>query len=328
MQLETEPEPEPRQPENGEPETEPEPEPRQPENGEPETEPEPEPGQPLISQAHTAARNVLDALGVGLDDLPNEPPTWMEQPADNETASSPPSVYKELVALGHEDAATNETDAEEPAIENLDDTEPPETDEPVDLDEAVEEAAGAIEEPTIEEPAIENLDDTEPPETDEPVDLDEAVEEAISAIEEPTIENLEPVLPEEGSSLDVSGSGEGAVAVESGSVTWGAGWQDAAQGWVQQEGGRSTWRPIITTTPQVGAWEIDTFLGIVAGDATLTDVEHDLPVTRRRAIQSMVDQALSRGAHAVVGVRTEIQEIGGIILVGALGTAVTLKSPE
>ncbi|GBD83873.1 hypothetical protein BMS3Abin02_00256 [bacterium BMS3Abin02] len=136
------------------------------------------------------------------------------------------------------------------------------------------------------------------------------------------------MLPEEGSLLDVSDLDKGATAVESGSVTWGAGWQDAAQGWVQQKGGRSTWRPIITTTPEVGAWEIDTFLGIVAGDATLTDVEHDLPATRSRAIRSMVDQALSRGAHAVVGVRIEIQEIDRIVLIGAIGTAVTLKSPE
>ncbi|NIA26229.1 MAG: heavy metal-binding domain-containing protein, partial [Gammaproteobacteria bacterium] len=35
----------------------------------------------------------------------------------------------------------------------------------------------------------------------------------------------------------------------------------------------------------------------------------------------------SRGAHAVVGVTTEIQQVGEVILVSAVGTAVTLKSP-
>ncbi|NOY54754.1 MAG: heavy metal-binding domain-containing protein, partial [Actinobacteria bacterium] len=223
--------------------------------------------------------------------------------------------------------------------------------EPADLHEVVEEAVTAIEEPDahileptdLHEVVEEAITAIEEPDIDilEPADLHEVVEEAITAIEEPDIdileptdqpeepdtEILEPVMPEEISTLDASGSDEGTTTIESGSVKWGAGWQDAAQGWVQKEGGRSTWRPIITTTPEVGTWEIDTFLGIVAGEATLSDVEHDLPATRNRAIQSMVDQALSRGAHAVVGVRTEIQELGGIILVGAIGTAVTLKSP-
>ncbi|NIA24874.1 MAG: hypothetical protein GWP04_04830, partial [Gammaproteobacteria bacterium] len=52
------------------------------EDGEPDAEPEPE--LPVASQPNPAARNVLDALGVGLDDLPDEPPAWIEEPTDTD----------------------------------------------------------------------------------------------------------------------------------------------------------------------------------------------------------------------------------------------------
>ncbi|NOY56483.1 MAG: hypothetical protein GXP34_10920, partial [Actinobacteria bacterium] len=107
---------------------------------------------------------MLDALGAGLDDLPDEPPAWMETPTDTETALSPPSVYQELAALSHDNPAEDETDAKTPASEGL------ETDATV-------------------------LDEAHAQQTDEPgmeVDLDEVVEEAVTAIEEPHIEILEP----------------------------------------------------------------------------------------------------------------------------------------
>ncbi len=115
--------------------------------------------------------------------------------------------------------------------------------------------------------------------------------------------------------------------IESPSVAWGSNWGSAAQGWIRQDGGRSTWRPIVTTTSGVGAWEVDTFLGIVAGDATIAEAGN-LAGARKAALQTLVDEALSRGAHAVVGVRTAVHEVGRSVIFSATGTAVTLRNPS
>jgi hypothetical protein len=216
-----------------------------------------------------------------------------------------------------------------------------------DLDEAIASALSAIETPdsylTDLEP-IEPDEDTEAVEPDEDTepDLDEAVASALSAIETPdndlepfeTEPTIEPDLDEaEASAMMTMGSdspddpgGESSL-IESPSVAWGSTWSSAAQGWIRQEGGRSTWRPIVTTTSDVGAWEVDTFLGIVSGDATITDAG-TLAGARKAALQSLVDEALSRGAHAVVGVRTSVHEVGRSVVFSAMGTAVTLKNPS
>ncbi len=115
---------------------------------------------------------------------------------------------------------------------------------------------------------------------------------------------------------------ESETVVESPSVAWGSNWSSAAQGWIRHDGERSIWRPIVTTTSAVGTWEVDTFLGIVAGDSSITD---SLGAARKAAVQAMVDEALSRGAHAVVGVRMSFHETSHGSVCSAIGTAVTLR---
>ena len=235
----------------------------------------------LISPMHMEAKNVLDTLGAGIDDLPDEPPDWMDS-----TAGGPPSVYRELTDLQAATAYAGE-DAES------------ETAEDVGVSEAFE----------AEPP------DTEPTETFEPEqpeeDLEEAVASALSAVEPSGISDME---------------GKPGV-IESPTVAWGSNWGSSAQGWIRQDGGRSTWRPIVTTTSDVGAWEVDTFLGIVAGDATVAEAGN-LAGARKAALQALVDEALSRGAHAVVGVRAAVHEVGRSVVFSAIGTAVTLRNPS
>ena len=266
----------------------------------------------LISPMHMEAKNVLDTLGAGIDDLPDEPPDWMDS-----TAGGPPSVYRELTDLQAATAYAGE-DAESETAEDVGvseafeaeppDTEPTETFEAEqpeeDLEEAVASALSAIEPP-----------DTEPTETFEAEqpeeDLEEAVASALSAVEPSGISDME---------------GKPGV-IESPTVAWGSNWGSSAQGWIRQDGGRSTWRPIVTTTSDVGAWEVDTFLGIVAGDATVAEAGN-LAGARKAALQALVDEALSRGAHAVVGVRAAVHEVGRSVVFSAIGTAVTLRNPS
>ncbi len=110
---------------------------------------------------------------------------------------------------------------------------------------------------------------------------------------------------------------------------WGARWREAAQGWVEDESGASTWRPIITTSPTLSEWDVDTYLGVVIGD-TSTDADEvtaeGVAAARETSTRHMVDEALARGAHAVVGVTYTVQPIGATVLVTATGTAVTLKA--
>jgi uncharacterized protein YbjQ (UPF0145 family) len=42
----------------------------------------------------------------------------------------------------------------------------------------------------------------------------------------------------------------------------------------------------------------------------------------------MVDDALARGAHAVIGVSVDLVEVARRVVVSAAGTAVTLKTSE
>jgi len=325
----------------------------------------------LTSPMQMEAKNVLDTLGAGFDDLPDEPPDWMDS-----TAAAPPSVYRELSDLTHsaeekignadleenlEPEPDETTDLEENLEPEPDETtdleenlepEPDET-EPIepepDLDEAVASALSAIETPDEDlEPFDTDTAETEPIEP-EP-DLDEAVASALSAIETPDEDlepfdtdtaETEPIEPEpdldeavasavsavEPGEPGASGTQTEPGLIESPSVAWGSNWGSAAQGWIRQDGGRSTWRPIVTTTSGVGAWEVDTFLGIVAGDATIAEAGN-LAGARKAALQTLVDEALSRGAHAVVGVRTAVHEVGRSVIFSATGTAVTLRNPS
>ena len=80
----------------------------------------------LISPMHMEAKNVLDTLGAGIDDLPDEPPDWMDS-----TAGGPPSVYRELTDLQAATAyagedAESET-AEDVGVSEAFEAEPPDT---------------------------------------------------------------------------------------------------------------------------------------------------------------------------------------------------------
>lgn len=109
---------------------------------------------------------------------------------------------------------------------------------------------------------------------------------------------------------------------------WGTGWRSAAQGWVEDEFGRSVWRPIITSTDSLAEWAVDTYLGLVAADVTVEgdDLEAGLPTARRTGERRMVEEALRRGAHAVLGVTTGMSSAGNRTVVTVSGTAVTLKT--
>jgi len=312
----------------------------------------------LISPMHMGAKNVLDTLGAGFDDLPDEPPDWM----DSTAATAPPSVYKELSDLTQPSEAATTDEAEMDETEVVEDVEPIEG---TDLEEDLEPYETDAElEPTSLEPyetepteaETTDLEEDLEPEPTEPTedtiepDLDEAVASALSAIEtpeadllglepeptEPTEDTIEPDLDEavasalsaiEPGEQDISGMEGEPGLIESPTVAWGSNWGNAAQGWIRQDGGRSTWRPIVTTTSDVGTWEVDTFLGIVAGDATIAEAGN-LSGARKAALQSLVDEALSRGAHAVVGVRTAVHEVGRSVVFSAVGTAVTLRNPS
>lgn len=113
--------------------------------------------------------------------------------------------------------------------------------------------------------------------------------------------------------------------------SWGATWKWAAQGWVEDEGGRPQWRPVVTTTGDLPKWDVHTYLGIVAGEAAVGGVgDHDdlgdaLEEARRRALDNLIEEAVNRGAHAVVGVRVSYTPAEGLVIVSAIGTAATLQ---
>ncbi len=112
---------------------------------------------------------------------------------------------------------------------------------------------------------------------------------------------------------------------------WGSTWRWTAQGWVDQDAGPPTWRPVVTTTVDFPEWEVDTYLGLVAGESAVDDVDDTallgraLDEGRSVAMQGMIDAAVARGAHAVVGAAVGYTPIGGRVVVTATGTAVTLR---
>ncbi|MBT8249390.1 MAG: YbjQ family protein [Acidimicrobiia bacterium] len=126
---------------------------------------------------------------------------------------------------------------------------------------------------------------------------------------------------------------------------FGTAWSSTVQGWVLDEAGHTVWRPIVTTTADVPNWEIDTTLGVVTGEAALNlnvgsigdllverggrrTVEQRVHRDRVAAHQAMVEAAVARGAHAVVGVTVGYTPLGDVVLVTATGTAVTLRPPD
>lgn len=112
---------------------------------------------------------------------------------------------------------------------------------------------------------------------------------------------------------------------------WGSTWRWTAQGWVDREGANPTWRPVVTTTGEVSNWEHDTYLGVVAGEASVASVVDSgtlgraLEEGRETALKGLIDAGVARGAHAVVGVNVAYTELNDRVVVTATGTAVTLR---
>lgn len=115
-------------------------------------------------------------------------------------------------------------------------------------------------------------------------------------------------------------------------TTWGSNWSDSAQGWVPDEYGSAMWRPVVATTEDLAVWDIRTYLGIVTAEVAVEARGGDfkqLGATMSRAremgVEGLVEEAIARGAHAVVGVDMAYTSIGGRLLITVTGTAVTLK---
>ncbi|HEX9856067.1 MAG TPA: heavy metal-binding domain-containing protein [Acidimicrobiia bacterium] len=113
---------------------------------------------------------------------------------------------------------------------------------------------------------------------------------------------------------------------------WGAEWSTSRQGWIGAETGRPVWRPIVATTDQLEVWAIDTYLGVVNSEVA---VDHDtsdartlgaaLARARELGIEGLVEEAVERGAHAVLGTSMQYTTVGERLLVTFSGTAVTLR---
>lgn len=113
---------------------------------------------------------------------------------------------------------------------------------------------------------------------------------------------------------------------------WGAEWQKSAQGWVTGSDGRAAWRPVVTTTQELANWDVHTYLGVVTAEvavdapgADLRQVGATLARGREVGIEGLVDEAVERGAHAVIGVTMQYTPIGTRMLITMSGTAVTLQ---
>lgn len=113
---------------------------------------------------------------------------------------------------------------------------------------------------------------------------------------------------------------------------WGAEWQRSAQGWVTGADGRAMWRPVVTTTQQLANWDVHTYLGVVTAEVAveapggdLRQVGATLAKGRQVGIEGLIDEAVERGAHAVVGVTMQYTPVGSRMLITMSGTAVTLQ---
>ncbi|HBI88047.1 YbjQ family protein [Sphingobacterium multivorum] len=105
---------------------------------------------------------------------------------------------------------------------------------------------------------------------------------------------------------------------------------------------------LLTTTGTIEGHQIERYLGIVSSEVVLgasaikdmmagfrdffggrsNSYERAFQETRETALRELEDRARALGADAVVGVRLDFQTVGtgGMMMVGATGTAVKMRS--
>ena len=113
---------------------------------------------------------------------------------------------------------------------------------------------------------------------------------------------------------------------------WGTSWETSAQGWVGTDTGQPVWRPVVTTTENLVTWDIDTYLGIVTAEVAVEAHGGDFPQLgatlaqgRSVGMRGLVEEAVERGAHAVVSTQMSYTPMGTSLLITITGTAVTLR---
>lgn len=113
---------------------------------------------------------------------------------------------------------------------------------------------------------------------------------------------------------------------------WGTSLEASAQGWIGRDTPTPSWRPILATTDELTEWEIETYLGVVSAEvgiesrgADLHRLGDTLATGREIANQGLINAAIERGAHAVVGVQMQYTPVGDRLLITLSGTAVTLR---
>ncbi len=107
---------------------------------------------------------------------------------------------------------------------------------------------------------------------------------------------------------------------------------------------------VITTTPTVENGEIIRYCGLVTGDvvaginfikdfgASVRNIvggrssgyEKEIIKARQTVIQQMQEEAMNRGANAIVGVSIDYESFGnaGMVMVNGIGTAVVVQNRE
>jgi uncharacterized protein YbjQ (UPF0145 family) len=113
---------------------------------------------------------------------------------------------------------------------------------------------------------------------------------------------------------------------------WGIAWDEAAQGWIGRDTPNPVWRPIVATTGSLPQWDIDTYLGVVTAEVALESSGSDVrrlgeTLARARSVglAGLTEEAVERGAHAVLGVTISYTPLEGRLLLTITGTAVTLR---
>ncbi|VAW09059.1 hypothetical protein MNBD_ACTINO02-2651 [hydrothermal vent metagenome] len=175
---------------------------------------------------------------------------------------------------------------------------------------------------------------------DDPVSVRTTTGDRVPAVvgaHSPTAEASVPAAAEQPIIRDLRSTRQGAATAESNAHyglgrRWGSQWTDAAQGWVTLASGQSVWRPVVTTTETLPQWDTDTYLGVVTAEvavdgssAAFASLGETLARARQVGIEGLTEEAIDRGAHAVIGVTMSYTALGNRLLITLTGTAVTLR---